>query len=483
MLAPFALISEDAQNYLISFHVVREAFRRGELPPQELMDFLYEWREAGLLSEAYAEEARHSEKNLERIIQLAVSAVSRDTKSRTKKTVLTADGEKEADSYEHGHTSNIYYILKRIKEEADFWLKSIATINDQSETGAFDQKGFRIIVESPKAREFRSRRGFEDLSKEEKERFKALFHGLKFSELSSHEKEKFYKAFTVEYMGLTDGEKRKYKANFQESHRKMCLDLASRIARARMYDTIPINPHYMRLDNLEMRVQRQVIGDPNGKMLLEFEYLLNRGKGSDIGFYETLLHLLQKASQQVLSKNGRTAEYIDLAGRKAYLVNLGNLVVNFHFYESSDSFSGLDIENLSEIIDKRYRTALKRFSDKDMGKRETRIMEYTRIGMENIPLGLFIFPETTTTDLMSKYPDMKFDESHTFDTFIKDRIGPNAESNGYENLKLFLSFNSTTKEISGECQIRDTIMDYDAEFGVASKFRTVEGHISEKIRR
>ena len=470
MIGPFALMNEELQLYLINFHIAREVFRRGELPPEEVMDFLYERKKENLPLQAYDEETEHSKENLEQIIRLAVWGFA---KGGTATRVLTEDGETDAISYERNNRTNILYVIKRVKGMKDYWVKSIINVDGQSQTGFFDHKGFRVIVESQEARQYRARRKFENLSDEERTRFRAEFQKVNFPALSPEERSRFYEMFSVGYKDLTDREKKEYNKKFQEPHKRICRDLAQRIALLTSMDTIPVTPHYMKLGGLDLRIQRQVITDYHGERVLEFEYILNRDNGNSKDLFA---NVLTSAAQRVLEQREGIARYVDLQGRQAYLISHGGIVINFHLYGDA---SRLDVEKLSNKIQDNYLAAKRHIKGEKSDESDTKIMKYVRLGIEDIPLGFFIFSDTTTRDLTEKYMGLEFDKSKTFETFVKDKIGtdPEGKERKYQDLKVYLCFNPESKQISGECQIRDTIMDHEAEFGRAKHSK----HKEEKI--
>jgi len=477
MIGPFAVINEDFQRYLINFHIAREAFRRGEPPSEDVMDILYEGKSANLPETAYREEREHSEANLEKLIQLAVSEFATN---RFPKKVLTSDGEVEAYSYELDRKSNMLYVLKRVKSMDTYGIKSIGTVTRQGETGFFDQKGMRIIVESHEARNYRTHRKFRNLSPEEKKRFKELFHGKKEHELSDTQKTQFYRAFGVEYRELTEKEKEEYTSKFAAPNIEIGRSLAERIVSLKCLDSIPISQHYMLLHGLELRVQRQIVVDNKGNKIMDFEYLLGRDRDQFGNLFRSVLGSC--GYERDVNNAEPVTEYTDLKNRKALLVNLDGLLVNFHMHGGDlTGVQGISLITLAEKIKERYEEAQRRFSkgsqdeklspkekEQKKAKRESEVLAYVKLKMSDLP-GCFIYSETTTVDLKNRYLDIEFDPSKTFQTFIDDITGENRHSNGYQTIKLYLCFNPQSKQISGEVQIRDPIMDYDANFGKARK--------------
>lgn len=477
MLGPFAVLNEDFQRYLVNFHIALEAFRRDETPPDEVLDFLYENRLAGLPERAYAEEVSHSGANLERLVQLA-TARFREGRGETVE-LPTGDGTRKALSFERESKTNLLYILWRVKNWKDFWKKTMVTVGKQSEVGYYDQKGFRIIVESQEAREFRRNRRYENLSPEEKRRFEAEFPKKKVSQLTNAELERFYSIFTVGYKDLTHREQELYKTNFLEKHRKIVRHLVGEIAELEALDTIPIRPHFMKLGGLDLRVQRQVVIDHLGKEVLEFEYLLGRDSSQETDLYGKVL----AASAQEEIENGY---YIDYNNRLACAINFGNLVVNFRFPNDVPMF---DISGLVRKIRLNYDVAQKEndFVD-DLNERDSKIMESLRTKMTDIPVGFFVYSDTTTRTLSDNFRGMYVDLEHKYAFFVKDTTIHEKKERGakkidpekvYEVAKVNLSLSPAHKQISGECQVRDTIMDCKAEFGGAPHDRSKEEEIGK----
>ena len=54
----FGLLNEDLRKYLMFFHIALESQRRGELPPENMMEFLYLSRMEDLPVRAYSKEKR-----------------------------------------------------------------------------------------------------------------------------------------------------------------------------------------------------------------------------------------------------------------------------------------------------------------------------------------------------------------------------------------------------------------------------------------
>ncbi|MBI4452777.1 hypothetical protein HY637_05075 [Candidatus Woesearchaeota archaeon] len=496
MLDTFAVINEELRIYLAGFNIARELFRRTELPPDggkpmplipesviDVMDFIFQKKSEGLPLAAYKEEEEYGASNLEELIRLAIKdSVSNLNRGKTK-TVELRDRTVEAVSFEHDIKSPISHYYRRVKGMPSFWRKSMCNVDSQSETGFHDLRAFTIIVESPQAREYRARRKLENLSNEEQQAYRRKFGLRKVEQLTPEEREEYYRMFARDFKYLTPAEQREYRDKFQEMHRKLCRDLAKKIALSQSFATIPIKPHYMALGSLELRVQRQVITDPKGRTFAEFEYILRRGDGSDL--FEKVL---RSASDSIIEIGEGFVKYLDHEGRESYLVNHEPLVINFHLYKAA---ADLDIKLLSDKIKERYGyfSALFRGKYPEIGKDELdfRVMQTMRLGMEDIPLGLCIIAETTTRDLerdgkkVGKYTGMSLDERNAFDMFIKDRTKKDQKpSNEYEDLKFYLSLG---KQISAECQIMCPIMEYEAQFGKASGFRDPDEHIAEWARR
>jgi len=497
MLVPFALSDEDLKLYIADFHIAREAFRRASqhqdptkpipLPPEEVMDLLYEDRSINLPFEAYAVEVANSQAHLADLIR----ASTRDWAGIGRRgTIDTHKGPIDALFYRGSDaTGTIVLIGERVKGFDKYIEKSMLNVNGQNEAGHFDQKAARAIIEHPEAIEFRRVRPIRNLSRAEKKDFRKRYHRKsKLEELTQEERRDYEREFGKEFAGLSDKEKEEYRRRFTEGpNRDLCLSDAERLAKVNSIDSIPISPHYMLLKGLELRVQRQVIYDHKGNEVLEFEYILRSRQSRGNDFYNTVLE-----SCKAVGYHGGGAQYIDSYGRRSHLIQSGDLLVNFHIIDPN---SEIDINDLASRVQQNYAVAQRRFQiperdpkkltkdevrelEEKIRKSESKIMEAIRLGMEDLPaigdlpeVRFLILPETRTRDLEGFYDEMTLDMKKIRETFIKEETGPNKKPDtGYENVKVFVCLSPSTSHISGEFQFRDPAMDFHAEQGAGASY-------------
>jgi len=213
MIGPFAILDEDFGKYLLNFHIIRAHIEKRLDPPDDILEFLFEKRTERLPQRVYKEQEEYSLENLEGIIGL----IYRQHTTRNPK--ISEETGKKIYSFEHDPISLISKIQTRVKVIAQFWPKSIYNIKTQSETGAYDFMGARIIVETPKAVDYRTNRKPENLSRIERREFDKKF-SKHYKDLNEKEKEKYAQLFKREYPDLTEKEKNEYNNLFGDIHRK-----------------------------------------------------------------------------------------------------------------------------------------------------------------------------------------------------------------------------------------------------------------------
>ncbi len=504
MIGSLAVMDGEFQEYLINFHIAMEAFRRREPTPKSVMDYLFEARALGIPFTAYGESAQHSKANLEELMDRLLRKLSGDRElKRQSKTITTPEGEVQVQSYENNLQTTVLYVMSDIKKFESFWQKNIATVASQSETGNMDHQRYRIIVEHPNARRFRTERDYSRLSAEEKRRYdtklkQQRFKGKKFRDLSPDEKERFHREFKVDYGNLTPAEQEKYRSRFQKLNGELALGVASRIAGIGGFSTIPIKPHFMSLGSINLRVQRQVIVTPNGERVLELEYLLRTSGENGGNLFEDVLRSTAGKNYDHSRRIGDSAEYVDRDGRNSVLADKGDILINFRTYGHVE----FSIGDLAARIAAKYQDAASRYkviqakkeaeeekgksrkkeeNKPEPGKRETEIMKAMRLGMGEIPLGFFIYAETTTDDLETKYQGISLDAEKIKVIFVKDRIGPNAVE-GYQDAKFYVSDDSRFKLTAGEVQVLCPVM-FHNYFTIARKPDDKSEWINQKAQR
>ncbi len=504
MIGSLAVMDGEFQGYLINFHIAGEAFRRRKPAPKSVMDYLFEARALGIPFTAYEESAQHSKANLEELMDRLLRKLSGDGELRRHpKTIKTPEGDVQVQSYENNPRTTILYVMSDVKKFGSFWQKNIATMASQSETGNMDHQRYRIIVEHPDARRFRTERDYSRLSAEEKGRYdtklrQQRFKGKKFRDLSTDEKEIFYREFEVDYGNLTPAEQERYRSRFQKLNWELALGVAGRIAGMQGFSTIPIKPHFMNLGSINLRAQRQVIVNPNGERVLELEYLLRTGGENSGNLFEEVLRSTAGKNYDRSRRTGDSAEYVDRDGRSSVLVGKGDFLINFRTYGHVD----FSIGDLAARIAAKYRDAASRYdiiqakkdaggekgksrkeeeNEPEPGKRETEIMEAIRLRMSEIPLGFFIYAETTTDDLEMKYQGIGLDTEKNRVVFVRDRIGPNAVE-GYQDAKFFVSDDSRFKQTAGEVQVMCPVM-FHNYFTTARKPDDKSDWLNQKAQR
>ena len=432
-MQPFAVPDEDFQRYFMNFHIALESFKRGELPQGNVIDVLLDGRSQNLASNVYAQVTERGLVDLEHLLKGVLATVA---KGGSRDNVIIEKDSRtirfEAISYERSNTTNVLYVTApTAKDFNSFWRKSIENVALQSETGHWDYQRFRVITEHPDARKFRGQRDYANLRAEEKRKYDAelkrqKFRGKKYRDLSDTERAEFHAIFKADYWGLSAPEQIEYRDKFQDKGRTIRRNVARQIANAPGFDTIPINPHCMEIGGIEYRVQRQVVVDSDGESILEFEYLMQTFARTNQSAFNSILESAYTPKHGKRMPNEYRATYVDLNGKPSTLVNIGEgLFVNFHNHTPS---SPITIDKLIAKITDYYHTALPAFGHvEDKDERENRVMEAVKLGMEDIPLGFFIYAQTTRTDLEGKYVDAAFDGLKLGKTLIKDRLGKKAE--------------------------------------------------------
>ncbi|HLC62135.1 MAG TPA: hypothetical protein VJI52_03915 [Candidatus Nanoarchaeia archaeon] len=503
MIGSQAVMDEEFEEFLVKFHIAKEAVRRRKPIPKPVMDYLFEARALGIPLTAYENSARHSKANLEELMDRLLRNLSGNRELRRHpKTITTPEGEVQVQSYEANPQTNVLYVMSDVKKYESFWQKNIATVASQSETGNMDYQRYRIIVEHPDARRFRSERDYSRLSPEEKRRYDAglnhqRFKGKKFRDLTPDEKERFYREFKVDYGDLTQTEQKEYRRKFQKLNEELVLGVAGRIAGMHGFSTIPIKPHFMNFGNISLRAQRQVIVNPNGERVLELEYLL-RTSGEDDGvLFENALKSTAGKNYGYGKRTDGSAEYVDREGRSSVMVDKGDLLINFRTYghvdfsiadlaariaaKYHDAASRYDIIQAKKEAEKGKSKSKKEEDNPEPGRRETEILEAIRLRMGDMPLGFFIYAETTTNDLEAKYQGMGLDAGKIKVMFIKDRIGPHAVE-GYQDAKFYVSDDLRFKQTTGEVQVMCPAMFHDY-FTTARKPADKSAWLNQKARR
>lgn len=494
MPGQFAILDEELENHVIRLIIAREAYRRGELPDEDIMDALWSYRSLEGPRDAYAYEREHGEANLEQIISIVRNNFHSRSSKATK--IEMGDGMKDALLFDDPE-SPLSYELKRIKDLERFIAKALENIDIQNETGFDDHKAVKWIVEHPDAKKYRTQREFSQLSRAEQREFKREFkakHNRKyskaeFSKINDRQKKHFYDMFAVDYHDLTAREQDEYRSEWEDTHREMCRDIAKRITSMKSFPTTALQPHFLSLGDLALRMQRQIILDSDGKVIAELEYVLQDSNQSAISNPDFFNSVLESSYQEIIAKVRNRVSYLDHDDRKSVIFDLGNLLLNFHFYDVS-AFGVTDATVLAKRIDESSKFAIAKFPRVDseeqdkaiLEKRDTRYLKAIRTGMPDIPLGLFIFTNTDSRDLHSKYNGLNYDEESVWKTMVRDRTFPNWLENEYEDVKLYICPYSGARGMSVELQIMDPIMVEKAEWGVASrgKFRETKRERYEK---
>tara|TARA_Y100000310_G_scaffold236576_1_gene239767 strand:- start:4105 stop:6447 length:2343 start_codon:yes stop_codon:yes gene_type:complete len=492
MIGPSAIFNEDFKKYLRGFNIIIDYEERSLEPPEDIIEFLFEKRAEKLPQRVYKEQEEYSLENLEGIIGL----IYREHATRNPK-IREEDG-KKIYSFEHDLTSLISKIQTRIKKIGQFWLKSRYNIKIQSETGAYDFMGGRIILETPKAVEYRTNRKPENLSRKERREFDKKF-SKHYKDLNEKEKEKYVELFKREYKDLTEKEKKEYNKLFSGIHRKECLKFAKKIVSSPNWNSIPVNPHYLIWADIKLRSQTQHILDKNDKVLLEFDYhFLEDPKDID----KFIEKILDTAAYESSIENGVT-QYKDYNSRDCYMKKIRpDLVLNFY------SPFELDIElikNLSDGIARKYDHSVEELLEtlgekskeeglenhidttertvsliankleeieeasekKEKAKRINEFLQNIKLNLKDLEPGQFIYSETTTRDLMDKYEGISINHEKIVEIFIKNYLGKNQKpETGYESVHFDISYGEG-KQIVVEFQIRDPAMDEEAERGRA----------------
>jgi len=472
MTGHFDILDEDLERHLIGVLIAREAFNKGELPDDNLIDKLWEYRVAGGPVEAYRYEESHGAKNLEMLVRLVTDRFH--TRQSKPAKIEMSDGDKEAIFFDDPKSTILYGIM-RVKPYESFWMKSMLNVDSQNQTGWDDQKAVKLIVESPEARQFRSRREYQNLSQKEKKRFteeytniyKGKFKVGRFDALSEEEKAHFYRMFAVDFHDLTDKEKKIYSDRFQNLHRKMVKNVVDDIVTDWSYENVPIRPHFMIIDGLETRIQRQIIVNDDGERVAEFEYILRRNSDNRRAEGDLVGAVLSASSKETLKVLRGYTRYVDHNDRKSLIIDKGDIALNFHMYSG---FKIRDALHLAKVIAANYEEASEKFSGiKDLDERDTKILEAIRVEMSDIPSGFLVYAHTTSRDLNDKYHGIQYDPVDTIKTMVKDRIFPNQQpDNNYEECKFYLL---NSQGISIEFQVMDPIMVERAEFGEARRKR------------
>ena len=497
MIGPFAILDEDFGKYLLNFHIIRAHIEKRLDPPDDILEFLFEKRTERLPQRVYKEQEEYSLENLEGIIGL----IYRQHTTRNPK--ISEETGKKIYSFEHDPISLISKIQTRVKVIAQFWPKSIYNIKTQSETGAYDFMGARIIVETPKAVDYRTNRKPENLSRIERREFDKKF-SKHYKDLNEKEKEKYAQLFKREYPDLTEKEKNEYNNLFGDIHRKKCLELAVDIVSSSNWNSIPVNPHYLILDDIRLRSQTQHILDKNGKILLEFDYHFLEDPENTDRFIEKVLDTAAYESLSFVELTGVTL-YKDYKSRDCCMIKISpDLILNFYSpfeldielienlsngivrkygnsveelletLEEKSKEEGLEshIDNITEravsLIANKLEEIEKEASEKkEKAKRVNEFLQNIKLNLENLEPRQFIYSETTTRDLMDKYEGIITDPKKIAEIFIKNYLGKNKKpETGYESVHFDISYGES-KQFVVEFQVRDPAMDEEAERGRA----------------
>ena len=489
MTGQFAILDQELEKQLIRFLVVREVYKRGELIVQDVMQGLWEYRKNNDPEESYRQEAEYGQKNLELIVNLVTSNFHEGSTEEVQ--IETGDGFKEAVFFRDAK-SPLLYLFSGVKGLERYCEKAMENIDRQNQTGFNDEKRAKLIVESPKARHYRSHRKYENLKKEEQKAFEKEFEkkyrqGFKvgrFNRLPEKEKQHFWNMFAVDYHGLSEKEKKEYSNSFAGKHRKMCRDVAEAMVSNKSFGTIPISPHYMALEDLDVRIQRQVVVDSDNNRILEFEYILRRNQGQASSTEENLFDtVLKSCSKGILGTDEDYVIYEDHRDRISMLIRQEYLILNFHIDDES-GFDFKSILNMTEKIGVSYKAAMEKHSKiDDLDKRDTKILESIRVEMGDVSQYNVVYTNTTTRDLHDKYQGIRFGREDIWKTFVRDRTFPNwKEDNEYEDVKFYLCYDPRIQGLSSEFQIMDPIMFEKAEWGTAKRpeFRKLKNDRYEK---
>lgn len=443
----FGIFDEELIKYLINFSLARQSLISHKHIPEEIMDYLAEMRLKGLPEKAFKKEQQQSLANLESRIELIYRQVTRATP------VIEESQEKITYSFMHDPSSKIQSIEYRVKDYRPYWVKFLRNVLTQNMTGFYDFRKARIIVETPQATEFRMFRPYENLTDEERKKYSLRFGRKGRDKLSADEKEEYIREFGREFSGLTEAEKKQYHDRFGELNRKKCLDVGIELANNVSWSTIPVTPHYLDWEGIKFRSQTQHVLDYYGKPKFEITYSMLENRQDMSRFTENITRRYKGSNDG----GNRAIRYKDAHNRDCYMLGIAdNLIINFY----SETELGNEIINkIAEIVSQKYENSAKITST-------TKFLENLRLNMND--LGLFIYSETNSDDLTTKFRGAGIDTTKSKEMFLRTYMEYKDEhtrtDRGYESVHLYLGDKQTVMEI----QIRDPEMHYTAERGSAS---------------
>ncbi|MBI2134893.1 hypothetical protein HYU09_02805 [Candidatus Woesearchaeota archaeon] len=502
---PIGVLSPEFKEFLSKFHLARIALSRQEIPEHalddivELMDFLHLAGEMNIPKEGYDQEYQSNKKNLEKFIDRILGVTAKRnvldfipglsaTKYTRVKGIYTGDGPVSARTFEHDLDTTVLHMYSRVKDFEEYGLKTVLNVNNQTPTGFLDVSAFRAIIEHRDATRYRYEETFKRLDNSKKDEILKKFGLHNFSEIFeylSKMKDFSDRVQVLEFQDLRPDQQGDYRKKFAKKNEDACIEFAQKLAgNSKGMHFVPIWPLYISLGTgIEARVQTQTFIDARFNEVFELDYIIRRftGKGSGESLFDAVK---RRAVGTLKSEEGGVVVYDDKNGKVSYLVDYGDLILNFHTATGADIG---EIKRLAGLIYSKFEKSenkLKRKQEEGKHRSEEdqdwkaildlldgHILDDISLKPDDLPVGLYASIQNNVENIKGKY-GVRFDNGRLVETCIRNRfdplVDPKAAARGHRDVKVYPNFDPEKVQICAELQIRSPDSDFDSEFGKAA---------------